>query len=83
VIANLYIATALSPLLTSLAASAPSKVVDYQGALTSFLDGGQIFRVWWAELFALNPISLALIPVVAFLFWFTWKQSKIVEQAEA
>jgi len=83
VIANLYIATALSPLLVNLAAAAPSKVMDYQGAFTSFLDGGQIFRAWWAGVFSLNPLSLGLIPVVAFLLYFTWKQSKKDEMAEA
>lgn len=83
VIANLYIATAMSPLLVNLAASAPSKVVDYQGAFTSFLDGGQIFRAWWTGLFTLNPWSLVLVPVVAFLLYFTWKQSKKDEKVEA
>lgn len=76
VIANLYIATAMSPLLVNLAAAAPSKVMEYQGAFTSFLDGGQIFRIWWMELFKLNPVSLALVPVVALLMYYTWRQSK-------
>ncbi len=83
VIANLYIATALSPLLTNLTAAAPSKVVEYQGALTSFLDGGQIFRAWWTGLFTLNPVSLALIPVAAVLLYVTWRQSKRDRLTEA
>jgi PTS system galactitol-specific IIC component len=77
VIANLYIATAMSPLFVSLAAAAPSKVMEYQGTFTSFLDGGQIFRAWWTGLFTLNPVSLVLIPLVAFLLYFTWKKSKL------
>jgi PTS system galactitol-specific IIC component len=77
VIANLYIATAMSPLFVKLAASAPSSVMEYQGAFTSFLDGGQIFRAWWTNLFTLNPVSLLLIPVVAFLMYYTWKKSKM------
>ena len=83
VIANLYIATYMSPLLMQLVAAAPSKVMEYQGAFTSFLDGGQIFRAWWTSLFTLNPVSLGFIPVAAALLYFTWRQSRVDERAQA
>ncbi len=54
VIGNLYLASALAPMFTQMAAKAEYAVADSQ-VFTSFLDGGQLFRGWLAELLYGNP----------------------------
>lgn len=75
VIGNLYLASNLAPLLTEMAARASYPVAGGQ-EFTSFLDGGQLFRGWLAELFYGDSAALALIPVVAGLIVYAWRDAK-------
>jgi PTS system galactitol-specific IIC component len=75
VIGNLYLATALAPALTDMAAKAQYPVAGGQ-TFTSFLDGGQLFRGWVAELLYGNPAAYILIPGVIAIIIFAWRDSK-------
>lgn len=73
VISSLYIATGMAPFFTAMADRADYRLVGYDGVFTSFLDGGNYFRAWLTQLAALNPASLAMVPVAGLLLFFTWK----------
>ncbi|HNY21169.1 MAG TPA: PTS transporter subunit IIC [Treponemataceae bacterium] len=75
VVGNLYLATALAPTLTEMAARANYPVAGGQ-EFTSFLDGGQLFRGWIAELFAGHPVAIALIPAVLFFVLYAWYDAR-------
>ena len=76
VIGNLYCASALAPLFTRMATAANYHVEGYSGVFTSFLDGGNLLRAWFAYLASGNWIAIALIPVVVALVWYARKVSK-------
>lgn len=76
VIGNLYIASALAPLFTKMAATSNYHIAGYDGVFTSYLDGGQFFRAWWLGLFTGDLLSLLLVPVAVLLLVFTWKSAK-------
>jgi PTS system galactitol-specific IIC component len=69
IIGNLYLGTALAPVFTDMAVKADYAVAGGQ-TFTSFLDGGQIFRGWIAELFLGHPAAFILIPAVLGLIVF-------------
>lgn len=75
IVGDLYISTALAPVITKMA-----QHVNYSGAksgsLTAFLDGGNPLRYWLVEIFKLNPIALILIPIIALLVWWIYRQTK-------
>ena len=73
VVVTLYTATWIAPLLTDMARIAEYNVVGTQGQFTSFLDGGNIFRVWIAMLFSGKILSFVFIPIVIWLIYITWK----------
>ena len=75
-IGNLYCASALAPLFTRMATAANYHVEGYSGVFTSFLDGGNLLRAWFAYLASGNWIAIALIPVVVALVWYARKVSK-------
>ena len=76
VIGNLYCASALAPLFTRMATAANYHVEGYSGVFTSFLDGGNLLRAWFAYLASGNWIAISLIPVVVALVWYARKVSK-------
>lgn len=75
VIGNLYLATSLAPTLTVMAAKSGYEVAGGE-VFTSFLDGGQVFRGWIAELFFGNPAAYVLIPVILAIIIFAWRDSR-------
>ena len=79
VIGNLYLASALAPMFTEMAAKAEYAVAGSQ-VFTSFLDGGQLFRGWLAALLYGNPAALALIPVVLFFIFYAWYDARKVNK---
>jgi len=76
IIASLYTASSMAPLYTKLAHSVNYQIPDYTGTFTSFLDGGNIFRVWIVKLFSGNIYALLLLPVVIVILFMTRKLSK-------
>ncbi len=78
VIGNLYLASALAPMFTQMASRADYSVAGAQ-VFTSFLDGGQLFRGWIAELLYGNPAAFALIPVVVFFIFYAWYDARKVK----
>lgn len=70
-IMNLYIASGMAASYTSLAHSVNYKPSGYEGDFTSFLDGGNAFRVWVFQLFSGKGWALLLVPVVIGLLYFT------------
>lgn len=76
VIGNLYIASNMSGFFTNMAKTANYKVAGYNGAFTSFLDGGNFFRAWFVKLFSGNLIAIGLIPVAAIFIYLACKITK-------
>lgn len=74
-IGNLLIATAIAPVITSMATAVK---FDLSGAsqVSGFLDGGNPFRFWLVQIFSGQWVALGLIPVVGLLVWFTYKKTK-------
>jgi PTS system galactitol-specific IIC component len=72
-IAVLYTASGLAPLFTSLAEQVGFTVPGYDGPITSFLDGGNLLRVFLLGLTQGRIWAIATIPAVALLFFFSWR----------
>jgi PTS system galactitol-specific IIC component len=76
IIAKLYIATAMSGMITDLALETGNKMSGYDGAITGFIDGGNVMRFWIMKLFTGNPWALAMVPVVAYLLYISFSYAK-------
>lgn len=81
VISSLYIATGMAHFFTNMADRANYQLVGYDGIFTSFLDGGNYFRAWLTRIAALDPVGLAILPVVVLFVIYTWKVTKDDEAA--
>lgn len=73
VIIHLYTASNMASLYTKLASDVNFKLEGYTGTFTSFLDGGNVMRVWVVKLFMGNTYAIMLIPVFLLGFYFTWR----------
>lgn len=73
VIIHLYTASGMAMMYTNLATIVNYKIENYQGTFTSFLDGGNVIRVWLVNLFSLNKYALILLPLFLLMFFFTCK----------
>jgi PTS system galactitol-specific IIC component len=71
VIIHLYTASGMASLYTTLAGSVNYKLENYTGTFTSFLDGGNVIRVWIVKLFSGSLYALSLIPVFLLGLYFT------------
>lgn len=76
VIIHLYTASNMALMYTNLAANVNYKIENYQGTFTSFLDGGNVIRVWLVNLFTGNTLALMLVPLFLLMFFLTWKFAK-------
>lgn len=76
VIIHLYTASTMALMYTKLAAGVNYRIENYQGTFTSFLDGGNVIRVWLVNLFIGNNYALMLVPAFLLMFFFTWKIAK-------
>ncbi len=77
IIGKLYAASQLAGFFTSIAQKINFKFEGYDGVITSFIDGGNLFRYWLLQVFKLSWWALALIPVIALMLYFTrrnWKK---------
>lgn len=73
IIGKLYAASAMANVFTGLAAETGYKVNGYEGSITSFLDGGNLMRIWIVKLFTGNIWAIAFLPIAVYLLYFTWK----------
>ncbi|MCX8595854.1 MULTISPECIES: PTS galactitol transporter subunit IIC [unclassified Gilliamella] len=62
-IVNLYVASAVAPIITNIAKSI-NFPVKTDGEFSSLLDGGNPYRFWAVKVFEGNYIALALIPII-------------------
>ncbi|HEY9062779.1 MAG TPA: PTS transporter subunit IIC [Pseudobacteroides sp.] len=76
VVIHLYTASNMAHVYTKLAGSVNYKLENYSGTFTSFLDGGNVIRVWVVKLFVGNTYALLLIPVFILIFYLTRKIAK-------
>lgn len=76
VIIHLYSASNMAMMYTSLATDVNYKIENYQGTFTSFLDGGNVIRVWLVNLFIGNNYAIILVPLFILMFLLTWKIAK-------
>jgi galactitol PTS system EIIC component len=70
IIGQLYVASYMSAYFTTLAVNAGFKFPGYDGAITSFMDGGIALRFWLFKTFEGNPVALCFIPAVFLILFF-------------
>lgn len=77
IVANLYIASYLAPLVTQVAKSIDFKFPEGSSSLVnSFLDGGNPFRYWLVMLSQGNIFAIGAIPIIALVIWWAYKITK-------
>ncbi|NLL71320.1 MAG: PTS galactitol transporter subunit IIC [Epulopiscium sp.] len=72
---KLYAASFMASTYTSMIQKTSIEIQGYNGIITSFLDGGNLLRVWLVQLFSGEIWAFVCIPFVALLFYFTKKES--------
>ncbi|EMG6798779.1 PTS galactitol transporter subunit IIC [Salmonella enterica] len=77
IVADLWIATKIAPLITGMAKDVNFKMAEgSSGQVSSFLDGGNPFRFWLLEIFNGNIIAIGLIPVLALIIYGVFRLTK-------
>jgi len=76
IIAKLYIASAMAGTYTNLLDKAGIVINQYKGTITSFLDGGNPFRIYLVYLFQAKLWAIGILPIFSFLIYITWKEYK-------
>ena len=76
VVIHLYTASNMASMYTKLAGSVNYRLENYTGTFTSFLDGGNVIRVWLVKLFTGNFYAILLIPAFLLMFYLTGKTVK-------
>ncbi|EJY7716499.1 PTS galactitol transporter subunit IIC [Salmonella enterica] len=77
IVADLWIATKITPFITSMAKDVNFKMAEgSSGQVSSFLDGGNPFRFWLLEIFNGNIIAIGLIPVLALIIYGVFRLTK-------
>jgi PTS system galactitol-specific IIC component len=78
VAAFMLIASDLAPLITKLAATTGMDFGAGLSQMNAFTDGGNPIRYWLLKLSVGDWIAIAVLPVVGFLLWLSWKESRRV-----
>ncbi|EBN9273497.1 PTS galactitol transporter subunit IIC [Salmonella enterica subsp. enterica serovar Chailey] len=77
IVADLWIATKIAPFITGMAKDVNFKMAEgSSGQVSSFLDGGNLFRFWLLEIFNGNIIAIGLIPVLALIIYGVFRLTK-------
>ena len=76
IIGHLYWATALSAFFTKITLDSQINLSNFNGKITSFMDGGNLLRNYLFYLFTGKTWTYFLIPVVIGLFYLTYKTYK-------
>lgn len=71
IIGKLYAASSLARLYTDLSYKSNFSFKGYDGIITSFLDGGNLFRFWELKLFQGHWAAFLALPLVALLLYIT------------
>ena len=74
-IANLYVASSVAPIITNIAKSI-NFPVKTDGEFSSLLDGGNPYRFWAVKVFEGNYIALALIPIIFVTCFILYRHTK-------
>lgn len=75
IIGKIYTASYLAVILTKLYKNPALGFFQYEGQITSFLEGGNLLRFWIVRFFAGNMISLMLLPLIITLIYLTYRWS--------
>jgi galactitol PTS system EIIC component len=67
---KLIVASKLSSVFTAIAKGVDIKFPNYEGDITSFLDGGNIFRFWMLRLFEGRLWAFILIPLAVWIIYY-------------
>ncbi len=73
IVAHLYIAGFMAESITKLSNKAGFSFPGYDGNITSFFDGGLIWRLWLYKLFEGHTIAVLLIPVMLLFLFAVWR----------
>lgn len=73
IIGSLYASSYMADIYTKLATVSNYKIADYSGTFTSFLDGGNLLRVWLVRLFSGNLYALIILPFAIIALYATRK----------
>lgn len=75
IIGNLYLASYMADTYTKLAERTNFHINGYNGIITSFLDGGNLLRVWAVKLFGGNIFAFAFVPLVVYFLYLSRKRA--------
>lgn len=78
IIGKLLVASRLAPMFTRMVSDANFSLEGYHGLITGFLDGGNLLRYWFLELFSKNYLAFFLLPLLIYLLWFTRRESMVL-----
>ncbi len=76
IIGKLLIASNMAEMYTKMSRDAGITFEGYNGIITSALDGGNLFRYWVMNLATLNIWAVVILPIVIWMLYYTWKNSK-------
>lgn len=74
-IANLYVASSVAPIITNIAKSI-NFPVKTDGEFSSLLDGGNPYRFWAVKVFEGNYVAIALIPIIFVTCFILYRHTK-------
>lgn len=77
IIAKLYIASYMATDYTSIVRELGMNIGGYEGEITGFLDGGNLFRFWTIQLFSGKNIGIILTPLLVILIYYLHKKKKV------
>lgn len=69
-VGKLIVASRLASVYTTIAKSVDIKFTGYEGQITGFLDGGNIFRFWLLRVFEGRLWALIVIPAVVWMIYY-------------
>ena len=76
IIGHLYFATALSGFFTKITLESEIRITNFNGNITSFLDGGNLFRNYLHALFTGSTWAYMLVPIMLVLVWIAYRSYK-------
>jgi PTS system galactitol-specific IIC component len=70
IVGKLIVASRLASVYTTIAKTVDIKFTGYEGQITGFLDGGNIFRFWLLRVFEGRLWALIVIPAVVWMIYY-------------
>jgi PTS system galactitol-specific IIC component len=70
IVGKLIVASRLASVYTTIAKSVDIKFTGYEGQITGFLDGGNIFRFWLLRVFEGRLWALIAVPAVVWMIYY-------------